>query len=105
MHPAGDIRGNKGNSLSGKKIALCITGSIAAVECVKLARELIRHGADVHGVMTKAATEIVGPYSIEFATGNPVVTELTGMVEHVSMCGDVEGRADLILVAPATANR
>lgn len=104
MHPASDIRGTRGDSLGGKKIALCISGSIAAVECVKLARELIRHGADIHAVMTRSATEIVGTYSIEFATGNPVVTELTGMVEHVSMCGDVEGRADLILVAPATAN-
>ncbi len=104
MHPAGDIRGTKDTSLEGRKIVLCITGSIAAVECVKLARELIRHGADVHSVMTEKAAEIVGPYSLEFATGNPVVTHLTGMVEHVEFCGDVPGRADLVLVAPATAN-
>ncbi len=104
MHPAGDIRGSKGDHLKDKKIVLCITGSIAAVECVKLARELSRYGADVHGVMTSSATEILGPYSIEFATGNPVVTELTGMVEHVTFCGDVPGKADLVLVAPITAN-
>lgn len=104
MHPVSDIRGVKGNGLEGRKIILCITGSIAAVECVKLARELARYGADVHAVMTDKAMEIVGPYSLEFATGNPVVTHLTGMVEHVSHCGDVPGRADIILVAPCTAN-
>ncbi|MGA1866363.1 MAG: bifunctional phosphopantothenoylcysteine decarboxylase/phosphopantothenate--cysteine ligase CoaBC [Thermoplasmatota archaeon] len=104
MHPSDDIRGSRSKRLLGKKIVMGITGSIAAVECVKLARELIRHGAEVHAVMTEKACEIIGPYSMEFATGNPVVTRLTGMVEHVSLCGDVEGRADLILVAPCTAN-
>ncbi|HHD16062.1 MAG TPA: bifunctional phosphopantothenoylcysteine decarboxylase/phosphopantothenate--cysteine ligase CoaBC [Euryarchaeota archaeon] len=104
MHPAEDIRGTRGSSLEGKKIVLAITGSIAAVECVKLARELIRQGADVFGVMTEKAQEIVGAYSIEFATGNPVVTDITGKVEHVEMCGDLSGHADLVLVAPATAN-
>jgi phosphopantothenoylcysteine decarboxylase/phosphopantothenate--cysteine ligase len=104
MHPAGDIRGSKGDHLKGVKIVLCITGSIAAVETVKLARELIRFGADVHGVMTSSALEIIGKYSVEFATGNPVITELTGMVEHVSLLGDVPDRADLVLVAPSTAN-
>ncbi len=104
MHPSHDIRSSKSQYLEGKKIVIGITGSIAAVECVKLSRELIRHGADVHAVMTQKACEIVGPYSIQFGTGNPVVTELTGEVEHVSMCGDVEGRADLMLVAPCTAN-
>jgi len=104
MHPSEDIRGTRSKRLSGKKIVLGITGSIAAVECVKLARELLRHGADVHAVMTEKASEIVGPYALEFATGNPVITHLTGKVEHVSICGDVEGRADLILLAPCTAN-
>jgi phosphopantothenoylcysteine decarboxylase/phosphopantothenate--cysteine ligase len=104
MHPAGDIRGAKGNALANRKIVMCITGSIAAVECVKLARELVRHGADVHAVMTEWACDIIGPSAMEFATGNPVVTKLTGMVEHVTFCGDVEDRADLVLVAPATAN-
>jgi phosphopantothenoylcysteine decarboxylase/phosphopantothenate--cysteine ligase len=104
MHPAGDIRGTKGNSLKDRKIVLCITGSIAAVECVKLARELVRHGADVHAVMTEKASEILGPYAMEFATGNAVTTHLTGWVEHVTFCGDVPGHADLVLVAPMTAN-
>ncbi|HIH00039.1 MAG TPA: hypothetical protein HA258_05595 [Thermoplasmata archaeon] len=47
MHPAEELRGKKTNKLLNKRIVLGITGSIAAVESVKLARELIRHGATV----------------------------------------------------------
>ncbi|MGA1822011.1 MAG: bifunctional phosphopantothenoylcysteine decarboxylase/phosphopantothenate--cysteine ligase CoaBC [Thermoplasmatota archaeon] len=104
MHPTAELRGTRSDRLKGKKIVLGITGSIAAVECVKLARELIRNGADVHTVMSPEGSKIIGPYSMEFATGNPVITELTGAVEHVSLCGDVEGRADLYLISPCTAN-
>ncbi|MEA3558670.1 MAG: bifunctional phosphopantothenoylcysteine decarboxylase/phosphopantothenate--cysteine ligase CoaBC [Candidatus Thermoplasmatota archaeon] len=104
MHPAEDIRGARSDRLKGKRIIIGITGSIAAVECVKLIRELIRHGAEVHAVMTEWAGKLVGPEAIEFATGTPVVTELTGQAEHVKFCGDVPDRADLLLVAPCTAN-
>ncbi|NPA48173.1 MAG: bifunctional phosphopantothenoylcysteine decarboxylase/phosphopantothenate--cysteine ligase CoaBC, partial [Thermococci archaeon] len=78
------IWATKSRKLVGRKIILAIPGSIGAVECVKLARELIRHGAEVHAVMSEKATEIITPTSMEFATGNPVVTEITGMVEHVT---------------------
>ena len=78
MHPADEIRGAKNNKLSKKKIVLGVTGSIAAVESIKLSRELIQHGADVIPVMTKAALKIIHPDSLEFATGNKPVTELTG---------------------------
>jgi phosphopantothenoylcysteine decarboxylase/phosphopantothenate--cysteine ligase len=53
--------------------------------------------------MTDAATNIIGPWSLEFATAHDVVTELTGRVEHVELCGR-DGWADVFLVAPATAN-
>ncbi len=102
-HPTKQIKGNKSNSLEGKTIVLGITGSIAAVKCVELARELIRHGAKVHAVMTKEAMRIIHPNAMEYATGNSVVTELTGKIEHVQFCG-VEGEADLLLIAPITAN-
>lgn len=104
MHPTSELRGSRSDRLKGKRIVLGITGSIAAVECVKLARELIRHGADVHTVMTPEGSRIIGPDAMEFATGNDVICELTGAVEHVSLCGDVEGRADLLLISPCTAN-
>jgi len=80
-------------------IVLCITGSIAAVESVKLARELRRQGADVKCFMSDDACNIIHPNSMEFATGQEVVLELTGAIEHVKYA-----QADLILVAPATAN-
>jgi len=63
----------------------------------------MRHGADVHAVMTKGAQKVVHSNLLEWATGNPVVTELTGKIEHVAFTTG-EGKADLILVAPATAN-
>jgi len=98
------IKGSKSNKLLGKSIVLGITGSIAAVESVKLARELMRHGAEVYAVMTSDAKKILHPYALEFATGNPVVDEITGKIEHVSYAGDHDRKCDLILIAPSTAN-
>jgi phosphopantothenoylcysteine decarboxylase/phosphopantothenate--cysteine ligase len=100
MHPSHDIRGSKGAELMNQRIVLCVTGSVAAVKCHELARELMRHGADVRAVMTKDAAQLVTPKFMHWATGNPVVSELTGKLEHV----DLATWADLVLVAPATAN-
>jgi len=103
-HPCDDIRGTLSRHLDHKTIVLGVTGSIAAVETVRLARHLIRHGADVIPVMTPAAREILHPYALEFATGVAPVTELTGAVEHVEHCGARPDNADMVLVAPCTAN-
>jgi phosphopantothenoylcysteine decarboxylase/phosphopantothenate--cysteine ligase len=89
--------------LSGVHVALGVTGSIAAVKVVELAHELRRRGASVRAVMTDSATGIVHPWAVEFATDTSVVTEITGRVEHVELCGR-DGWADVLLVAPATAN-
>jgi phosphopantothenoylcysteine decarboxylase/phosphopantothenate--cysteine ligase len=89
--------------LEGVTVALGVSGSIAAVKCVELAHELRRHGATVRGVMTPAARDIIHPWALEFATEHDVVTELTGRVEHVELCGR-DGWADVLLLAPATAN-
>ena len=104
MHPSDHLKGSKGSDLQGKKIILGVTGSIAAVESVKLIRELVREGAEVICVMTEWAQNIIHPYSLEFASGTKPVTEITGQVEHVSLCGKVPDKADLSLIAPATAN-
>lgn len=104
MHPSDEIRGVKGNILSNKRIVLGITGSIASVECVRLSRELVRYGAEVFPVMTSAATKIIHPDSLEFATGHKPILELTGKTEHVSLCGMVKEPADLFLISPCTAN-
>lgn len=89
--------------LAGTNVVLGVTGSIAAVKVVELAHELRREGAEVRGVMTESATDIIHPWALEFATENPVVTEITGAVEHVELFGD-DGWADVFLIAPATAN-
>jgi phosphopantothenoylcysteine decarboxylase/phosphopantothenate--cysteine ligase len=89
--------------LAGENVALGVSGSIAAVKTVELAHELRRQGAEVRAVMTDAAGGIVHPWSLEFATENPVTTEITGSVEHVELCG-YDGWADVLLLAPATAN-
>jgi phosphopantothenoylcysteine decarboxylase/phosphopantothenate--cysteine ligase len=89
--------------LTGVNVALGVTGSIAAVKTVELAHELRRRGASVRGVMTESAQGIIHPWALEFATEKPVVTEITGEVEHVALCGR-DGWADVLLVAPATAN-
>jgi len=104
MHPADHLRGSRSDKLRGRKIVLGVTGSIAATECVRLCHELIRHGAEVHAVMSKDAQRIIHPWSLQFATGRDVTTEIDGRVQHVSLCGDVPDRADLLLIAPATAN-
>lgn len=102
-HPTLWIRSSKSGSLEGRTIVLAVTGSIAAVRTVELARELIRRGADVYAVMSEAASWIINPMALHYATGNEVVTAISGKVEHVEFFGK-EGRADLLLVAPATAN-
>lgn len=104
VHPAERIKGSKSDLLEGKRIILGITGSIGAVECVKLARELIRHGADVIPVMTESAVEILSPESMFFATGRSPITKLGGEVEHVTFAGEEEAERTILLIAPATAN-
>jgi len=95
---------SKSASLKGKRIGLCVTGSIAAVETVKLARELRRHGAEVHPIMSRSAKDIIHPNALSFATGNDVIETITGKVEHVLLAGDSDSKADLILVCPCTMN-
>ena len=103
-HTSKEIIGTKGDELSGKKIVICMTGSVAAIKSPEISRELMRHGAEVYTVMSLMAQKIVHPYIMEWSTGNPVVTELTGETEHVTLGGEHPDRADLILVAPSTAN-
>jgi phosphopantothenoylcysteine decarboxylase / phosphopantothenate---cysteine ligase len=104
LHPSHVIRGRTTQLLDGRRILVGVSGSIAAVEVPRIIRELIRHGADVRAVMSPESTRIVTAEALEFATGHPPVLKLTGNVEHVTFLGPGEGRADLYLIAPATAN-
>ena len=104
MHPSHVIRGRTSQLLAGRHVVIGVSGSIAAIELPKVIRELIRHGADVQAVMSPEAMRLVTPETLEFATGHPPITQLTGNVEHVTLLGPGPGRADLYLIAPATAN-
>lgn len=101
-HPSLDIVSSHGVELSGKKIILCVAGSVAAYKSIELARLLMRHGADVTCVVSDAAAKLVKPDYFRWATGNDVITKLTGKLEHIQVAD--YGRSDLIIVYPATAN-
>lgn len=101
-HPSLDIVSSDGFELAGKKIVLCITGSVAAYKSIELARLLMRHGANVTCVASKAATDLIKPSYFKWATGNEVITKLTGDLEHIKIAD--YGQSELIVVYPCTAN-
>ena len=94
-----------GPKVQGRKVVLCVTGGIAAYKVAYVARGLAELGADVRVVMTRSALRFVGAQTFAALTGNPVSTELFpdrpgADVPHVELARG----ADLVLVAPATAN-
>ena len=101
-HPSLDIIGSDGTELAGKTIVLCISGSVAAYKAIELARLFMRHGADVTCVTSKAATDLIKPSYFKWATGNEVITKLTGDLEHIKVADYKQ--SDLIVVYPCTAN-
>ena len=101
-HPSLDIVESYGTELTGKKIVLCIAGSVAAYKSIELARLLMRHGANVKCVMSNASTKLIKPDYMKWATGNNVITKLTGDMEHIDLA-DYK-RSDLLIVYPSTAN-
>jgi phosphopantothenoylcysteine decarboxylase/phosphopantothenate--cysteine ligase len=101
-HPSLDIVSSYGVELSGKRIVLCVAGSVAAYKAIELARLLMRHGANVTCVASNAVTKLVQPDYFRWATGNEVITKLTGELEHIRLAD--YNQSDLIVVYPATAN-
>ena len=103
MHPSEAIFCARSEKLKGKRIVVGVTGSIAAVETVKLIRELIRHGADVFPLMSPEAKNIVHPNVLEFASGKKPVIDVGGDVPYIQL---LEGKkkADLYIIAPCTSN-
>ena len=65
----------QGSSLEGKRVILAVSGGIAATESIKLARELRRHGAAVHPIMSKSAEKIISPLALSWGSGDQVITE------------------------------
>ncbi|UCD91975.1 MAG: bifunctional phosphopantothenoylcysteine decarboxylase/phosphopantothenate--cysteine ligase CoaBC, partial [Methanobacteriota archaeon] len=88
MHPSQAIYCQKSEKLKDRTIVLGVTGSVAAVECVKLIRELIRHGAKVIPIMSDWGQKIIHPNSLEFASGVKPSTEIDGSVQYVNLCGE-----------------
>lgn len=91
--------------LKGKTVVLGVTGSIAAYKIASLANALKKLHADVHVLMTKNACQFITPVTFESLTGNKCLTDTFDrnfqfQVEHVALAN----RADVLLVAPATAN-
>jgi phosphopantothenoylcysteine decarboxylase/phosphopantothenate--cysteine ligase len=91
--------------LQGKKIILCVTGSIAAYKAAYLLRGLIKQGAEVQVVMTPSAKEFISPLTLSTLSGKPVLSDFFTRNDgqwnsHV----DLGLWADLLLVAPATAS-
>lgn len=91
--------------LKGKSVVLGIGGGIAAYKCCELARLLVKSGAEVHCVLTAAGAQFVTPLTLQTLTANPVHTDMWNLIQekeigHISLAD----RADLVLVAPATAD-
>lgn len=92
-------------SLVNKRILLGITGGIAAYKSADLARRLRDAGAEVRVVMTAAATEFITPLTLQAVSGNPVhLTLLDEAVENAMGHIELARWADMVLVAPASAN-
>jgi phosphopantothenoylcysteine decarboxylase/phosphopantothenate--cysteine ligase len=99
MVPASDLA----PAAQGRKVLVCVTGGIAAYKVPFVVRALAELGADVRVVMTRAASEFVGEQTFAALSGNDVYAELFGTgpdVPHVELARS----ADLVVVAPATAN-
>jgi phosphopantothenoylcysteine decarboxylase/phosphopantothenate--cysteine ligase len=91
--------------LQGKEIVLGVSGGIAAYKACEIIREIRKEGGSVRVVMTASAAQFITPLTLQTLSGNPVVTELFNLISeseigHISLAQ----RADLVLVAPATAN-
>ena len=92
-------------SLSGKNILLGITGGIAAYKCPDLVRHLKKAGAQVRVVLTESASHFVAPMTLQAVSGNAVSKELFDPTAELSMSHiELAKWADLVLIAPATAN-
>jgi phosphopantothenoylcysteine decarboxylase/phosphopantothenate--cysteine ligase len=88
--------------LSGKRVALCVTGSIAAYKAAALARLLVKEGAQVTVVMSESARELIGPATFSGITGDKVYSNMfeTGGELHVELARSCQA----VIVFPATAD-
>ncbi len=91
--------------LKGKKIVLGLSGGVACYKAAELCRALVKQGAQVHVVMTDAATHFIGAVTMQALSGNPVYTDqwdarIANNMAHI----DLTRGADAVLVAPCSAD-
>jgi len=91
--------------LNGKKIVLGVTGGIAAYKAATLCSKLVQKGADVHVIMTSSAQQFITELTLQSLSKNPVYSDTfderePSVVSHINLAD----LADLVIVAPATAN-
>ncbi|MEB2313311.1 MAG: bifunctional phosphopantothenoylcysteine decarboxylase/phosphopantothenate--cysteine ligase CoaBC [Sorangiineae bacterium] len=102
--PSGGLPAVRRGRLTGKRVTLCVTGSIAAYKASLVTRLLLREGAEVQAVMTAAAENFIGAATFAGLTGKPVLREMfddsRGGEEHVALAA----RSDIVVVVPATAD-
>lgn len=104
IHYAPALNG-KGMMMKGKTVVLGITGGIAAYKACEVVRLMVKAGAEVHTILTEAGARFVTPLTLQTLSHNVVHTEMFDLmsemeVGHVSLAD----RADVVLVAPATAD-
>lgn len=91
--------------MNGRELVIGVTGGIAAYKTAALVSRLVQAGAGVSVVMTRAATQFVGPTTFAALTGRAVLTEVFSSAEyHLGSHISLADRAQLLCVAPATAN-
>jgi len=91
--------------LDGQRIVVAVSGGIAAYKSAEVVRELVRHGATVRVVLTRAAQEFITPLTLQTLSGHPVGTDTFDLTQE-SEIGHIQlaDAAQVLLVAPATAN-
>ncbi len=92
-------------ALSGRRIAVALSGGIACYKTATLVSRLVQQGADVRVLMTEAATHFVGPLTFQSLSGKPVLTSVWQADDHPdSQHVGVARWCELMVIAPATAN-
>ncbi len=96
---------SKKNIFEGKTVVLGVTGSVAAYKAADLASRLVKEGAEAYPVMTKEAARLIAPLTLQTVSRHAVAADMweegpAWRPDHISLAD----RADLLLVAPATAH-
>lgn len=100
-----DGRGDDSGVLDGYEVVVAVCGGIAAYKVAHLVSALVQRGAGVTVAMTEAATRLVGPATFQALTARPVLTSLwSGEYAYDPQHVRLTREADLLVIAPATAN-